>query len=168
MRIRRTGERFHARKSIPKKNQTDGGPKYELFEGVRSTIHPGGLSPLHAIERGDSYIQLPAGVYECRFGWWTNSRGRRERVIRFLRRISGPGELTEEQADSLRKGRFCMRAASKPWEVGGCFAVGLFPDELGVVASREAMRLLFDALGGWQEGGRCRVKIEDATPRRAA
>lgn len=153
--LRRTGERI----------------TYEVngakVEGVRGELVIHGNGPaieqliFPTIERWGDYVSLVPGRYICECGWWTARSGQRRRAIRVV--------LTKEQffwiygrRDGVRPselGRIYFHPANYPHELEGCIAPGLREVERGVSASRRAMDILFESLGGWSEGRRLEVEV---------
>ena len=127
----RTGEVFEDAKGV---------------EGIRGELTLGPVS-FPTVERGDGYKMLPLGTYECEMGWISFSGGRTARAIRVL------GEYS--------MGRIYVHPANYPSQLAGCIAPGMTIEEDGVGRSRDAMRQIFDALGGWLKDRPVRLLVSD-------
>ncbi len=77
--------------------------------GKRGKIEIDGKS-WHSIERMDGYKWLRPGSYECEFGLWTSSSGKKSKAIRVL------GDYSN--------GRIYIHPANKPSQLTGCIAPG--------------------------------------------
>lgn len=149
LRISRTGETFTVAR------------KGESFEGRRS-VFVVDRCRLEGLERGNGYVCLPPGVYEAEMIVRAKDG---MKALAFVRRLSGPGQLTKKQAQELDEKDMQVHVATKPWDLQGCFGVGVLRDHDGVMSSGEAMRILFQALGGFEEGRLVRVRIDDPKPK---
>lgn len=112
--------------------------------GRRGNIKIGGKS-WHTIERLDGYKWVRPGTYEAEFGYWTSSSGKKSKAIRIL---------------GVYNNRIYFHPANKPSELKGCIAPGLSKIASGVGSSRNALRAIFDELGGFAAGKKLHLKIE--------
>lgn len=112
------------------------------------------------IERHNIDTKLTLGTYACSFAWWTSSSGLRRQAIRIdlspeqYERIY-PESRRLQLGDSARaRGRIYIHAANHPHELSGCIAPGIEEGAHGVLGSWAALRQIFDAIGGWEDGKR--------------
>ncbi|MEM8500197.1 MAG: DUF5675 family protein [Pseudomonadota bacterium] len=104
----------------------------------------------HSIERMDGYKWLRPGSYECEFGVWTSSSGKKSQAIRVL------GDYS--------KGRIYIHPANKPSQLAGCIAPGVTKTDIGVGRSKEALLEIFRECGGYVEGKKITLKVEGVMP----
>lgn len=147
--IHRTGESFRVQR----------GEQGRFYEGLRSFVTVGGFS-CHAIERGDGFVRLPNGLYLARMATWTSRRsGSTARSIVFAGCLDGP-MLTAKQQQELEEEDIHMHPANWPWQLEGCVAPGISTSRNGVVRSGEALGLIFNMLGGYENGRTLEVRIK--------
>lgn len=113
--------------------------------GKRGKIEINGKS-WHSIERMDGYKWLRPGSYECEFGLWTSSSGKKSKAIRVL------GDYSN--------GRIYIHPANKPSQLAGCIAPGKTTTNVGVGSSRDALIEIFDSLGGYVEGKKITLRVK--------
>lgn len=104
----------------------------------------------HSIERLDGFKWLRPDTYECEFRMWTNKEGKRSQAIRVL--------------GSYSNGRIYIHPANKPVELSGCIAPGKSTFNEGVGDSRNALKEIFSALGGYVEGKKLTLKVIGVIP----
>ena len=112
-------------------------------QGRRLQVTIGPLS-LPAIERGDGYVYLRPGIYKAEFGYWTSKSGKKARAIRIL---------------GVYDDRVYLHPANWPWQLEGCIAPGTSATKTGVANSRDAMDLIFEALGGFELKKRFEIEV---------
>lgn len=137
--------------------------KGKLYEGRRCSFIAGPLT-LDGLQRGNGYVALPAGLYIAKMDTYVSRShpdGPVRQCFRFLERTAGDGELTPKQQLVLEKDSGLIHSATRPWHLEGCFSPGVARDEGGVMGSPEAMRILFEAFGGFEVGKPVRIKIEE-------
>ena len=145
--ITRTGERFTVMHNGA------------AYEGIRSVLRCGSLSDHYVIERGNNRVHLPPGLYRCQMTHWVSRRtGRSARSIVYCEELSGV-VLTQKQQQELNERDLHMHPANWPYQLEGCQAQGLTAYSRGVRHSAKAMRRMFDALGGFEEGRDVIVQI---------
>ena len=124
-------------------------PKYKGANGVRGTLYlPSNSGTYHTAERLDGYKMLPVGDYHCEFAFWTVLKDGipiRVKAIRVL------GDYSKD--------RIYFHIANWVFQLTGCVAVGLKSSTHGVSYSAAALADIFDALGGWVEGKRLRLRV---------
>ena len=106
---------------------------------------------LHTVERMDGYKWLRPGEYECEFRYWTPRKGGKKEAIRVL--------------GSYSKGRIYIHPSNYPSQLAGCIAPGVGRNKAGVSDSRTAIKLLFEALGGFSKGRKLSLLVSGVVPK---
>lgn len=92
----------------------------------------------HTVERADGYKWLRPGTYQCEMAYRTSSSGKKSKAIRVL--------------GSYSAGRIYIHSANWPHQLKGCIAPGTTKLSGGVGNSRNAIKSIFNALGGFAVG----------------
>jgi hypothetical protein len=97
-----------------------------------------------AVERGDGYKYLRPGDFDCEMANMTSGA----HAIRVLGDYSA--------------GRIYIHSANYPSELAGCIAPGTSQIDGGVGNSREAMKQIFTALGGFNLGTKVTLTVKES------